>query len=279
VDYLRQQFPQVELIPQERNLGFAAGCNVGMEHALEQGAEFILLVNNDTEVDPDMLAELLCAAEKNPSAAMVSPKIFYFDPPNFIWWAGGRYSLWRGVPSHIGRRNRDVLRFDEPSSIDWATGCVLLLRSEALRHVGLFDERIFGNGEDLDLSLRLRKCGWNIRYAPRARVWHKEGVDYRRNVGEHIRKFTAVRNLLWIMHKHGERWHWLTFLPQFALYLMVTVAQSAKRRDLKSIKATLNGVRAYFEMRRDPNAVALPIELVRASARAPELRTEAPSIT
>lgn len=275
VEYLRAQFPGVKVLPQEMNLGFAAGCNVGMKRALEDATEYVLLVNNDTEIESNMLNELLSEAERNPGAAMVSPKIFHFNPPDLLWWAGGHYSLWRGLPSHIGRRSRDGARFDRARSIDWATGCVLLLRCQALREVGLFDERIFGNGEDLDLSIRLRHSGWAIRYAPRARVWHKEGVDYRRNAGEHVRKFTAARNLLWIMHKHGSGWQWITFLPQFVLYVMVTIAQAARRRDFKSVRATLNGVRAYFEMRSDPTAVALPSELVRT--RIPELSKEAPS--
>lgn len=266
VEYLRQQFPQVQVLPQGRNLGFAAGCNVGMKRALEDQSEFILLVNNDTKVDPDMLRELIMEAQKNPTAAMVSPKIFYFEPPDRIWWAGGQYNLWKGVPLHIGCGARDDGRFDEPCSINWATGCVVLLRSQALRQIGLFDERIFGNGEDVDLSIRLRQQGWTIRYAPRARVWHKEGVDYRRNAGEHVRKFTFARNLLWVMHKHASRWQWITFLPQFSIYLMVISAQSLRRGDFKSAKALLNGVLAYLEMRRDPKAVALPPELVRSSS-------------
>jgi GT2 family glycosyltransferase len=264
VEYLRDTFPQVQVIAQPCNLGFAAGCNVGMGIALDSGTEYVLLVNNDTQVDPEMLEELLCEARKNPAAAMVSPKIFYYNPPDIIWWAGGRYSLWRGLPSHVGRHERNGPKLDEPCAIEWATGCVLLLRSEALRQVGMFDERIFGNGEDLDLSLRLLKYGWTIRYAPRARVWHKEGVDYRRNVGEHARKFTASRNLLWIMHKHGSRCQWLTFLPHFFGYLVLMVAQSVYRGDLKSARATVSGVRAYLKMRRDPRAIALPAELVRS---------------
>lgn len=265
VEFLRNQFPEIEVLPQGRNLGFAAGCNVGMKRALQTGTEFILLVNNDTEVDPDMLAELLREAEKDPSAAMVSPKILYFDLPDRIWWAGGRYNLWHGIPSHIGRRSKDEGQFDEPRSIDWATGCVLLLRSQALSEVGLFDERLFGNGEDLDLSLRLRRANWRIRYAPRAKVWHREGVDYRRNVGEYVRTFTFTRNLLWIMHKHATRAQWLTFAPQFAPFLLIITAQRARHGDMRSVKAVWEGVRAYFEMRHDPDLLALPPELIRTT--------------
>jgi GT2 family glycosyltransferase len=266
VEYLREQFPQVEVIPQGRNLGFAAGCNVGMKRALEDGAEYILLVNNDTKVAPDMLGELVCEAEKNPSAAVVSPKILHFDFPDLLWWAGGRYSLWQGVPSHVGRRERDRGQYDQAQLIDWATGCVMLLRCKALREVGLFDEQIFGNGEDLDLCLRVRERGWKIRYAPRAKVWHREGVDYRRNVGEHVRKFTYVRNILWVMHKHARPVQWFTFWPFFLLWhFPVLMLQCLLRKDAESAKALFGGVQAYFRMLKHPEVQVLPTELVRTT--------------
>ncbi len=266
VEYLRSTFPQGQVVANGRNLGFAAACNIGMERGLEEGAEFVLLVNNDTLVAPGMLKELLLAAESEPRAAIVSPKIFYFDHPARLWWGGGRYSLWRGLPSHIGRRSDDRGQHDKPRSVDWATGCVMLLRCAALRDFGFFDERIFGNGEDLDLSLRARKRGWRILYAPRAEVWHKEGFDYRRNVGEHVRIFTASRNLPWIMRKHGNRLQRLAFWPQFIFaHLPFVMLQSVRRGDFRSAGAALAGTRAYFEMCRNPEAVALPEELVRTT--------------
>ena len=70
------------------------------------------------------------------------------------------------------------------ASLDWATGCVMMLRSEALRAAGMFDEQFFGNGEDLDLSLRMRKIGIVVRYAPAAKVCHREGIDYQKNAAE-----------------------------------------------------------------------------------------------
>jgi len=266
VEYLRVKFPQIGVISNGRNLGFAAGCNGGIRHALNERAEFVLLVNNDTVVDPAMLQELLNTAVQEPEAAMVSPKIFYFDPRDRLWWAGGLYNLWRGIPRHVGFREKDGSEYNRPRELEWATGCVMLLRCQALSQVGLFDERIFGNGEDLDLSLRVRERGWRILYAPRAKVWHKEGIDYRRNVGEYARTFTAVRNLLWIMHKHARPAQWLTFLPQFTLeYVPKMVLRSLLRRDFRSARAVFGGIAAYFQMCRNPAALALPEDLVRTT--------------
>ena len=266
VDCLREVFPQVKMIANRWNLGFAAGCNLGMRHALDEKFEYVLLVNNDTAVDPRLLAELLAEAERHPRAGMVSPKIYYSEPSDRIWWAGGIYNPWLGVPEHIGWKRADSGQRDEARAIDWATGCVLLIRCAALRETGLFDEQIFGNGEDLDLSLRMRSLGWYIRYAPRAKLWHKEGFDYRRNVGEHVRKFTATRNILWVMHKHGRPVQWLTFLPYFLVrYVFVVTMMSLYRRDVKSARSTLAGVLAFWRMRHHPGAAVLPAELMRTT--------------
>ena len=240
-------------------LGSQPGCNIGMDRALKEGHEYVLLVNNDTIIDPKLLAELRGEAARCPSAGLVSPKIYYFEPSDRLWWAGGTYNLWAGIPSHIGRKEIDAPQFDESRNIDWATGCVLLLRCAALRVTGLFDEQIFGNGEDLDLSLRMRKLGYVVRYAPKAKVWHREGIDYQKNVGEYVRAFTLVRNLLWVMHKHAKAYHWLTFGPVFmGYYLPRMTLVFLSRGDFRSCLALWQGIAAFCKMLLNPGSSVLP---------------------
>lgn len=263
---LRAALPQVEVIAAGRNLGFTGGCNLGMKRALEEGADYVLLINNDTVVKPDFLAELLAESERHPRAGMVSPKIYYYDDPQRIWWAGGTFSLWQGVPRHLGWKKVERGLYEVARPLDWATGCGVLLKSAALQDVGLFDEKIFANGEDLDLSLRMRQLGWQIRYAPAAKLWHKEGFATRRNVGEHVRKFTATRNILWVMHKHATPMQWLTFWPYFLTrYVGVVVLKSLLRGDVKSAWSTLAGMVAYWRMRRNPEVQSLPKELMQST--------------
>jgi GT2 family glycosyltransferase len=251
-DYLRGQFPEITILPQDRNLGFAAGCNIGMQMALARGFEYVVPLNNDTVVDPAFLSELLIAADQHPRAAMISPKIYFWDMPDRLWWAGGSFSLSIGIAKHIGRKEVDKGQFDNSVQLDWATGCALLFRSAALRENGLFDESFFGNGEDLDLSLRMRKAGQEIWFAPRAKLWHKEGVDYRKNAGEYLRKFTGTRNLLYVMRKHARPMQWLTFLPNFVIrYVGFYIALSLARGDSRSAWAVLRGIVAFLECGRD----------------------------
>ncbi len=265
-EYLQEVLPDISVIGNARNVGFAAGCNIGMKKALAEGYEYVLLVNNDTIADPDLLTELQSVAERDRKASMVSPKIYYFKPPDRLWWAGGTYNPWVGIPKHLGWKKIDGGQFDKNRTIDWATGCVLLLRCEALREAGLFDEQIFGNGEDLDLSLRMRKLGYVVAYVPTAKVWHREGIDYQKNVGEYARSFTLIRNLLWVMHKHGEKYHWLTFLPIFmGYYLPKMTLRFALRGDFRSSWALWQGFVAFWEMRSHPEHSVLPAGLQRTN--------------
>lgn len=266
VEILPREFPQVTVLPQGSNLGFAAGCNVGMRHALANGAEYVLLVNNDTIVHAHLLRELLDEAERHLGAGMVSPKIYYHDLPDCLWWVGGTLSHWTGIPKHTDLKKKDTGKHDVARNIDWATGCVLLIRARVLREVGLFDERFFGHVEDVDLSLRVRAAGYFIRYAPLARVWHKEGVDYKKNAGEHARIFTGSRNLLWLMHKHATPVQWLTFLPNFLVrHVLALEIYSVCRGDLRSARAVFQGIVAFLRMRSDPACSPLPPELVRTT--------------
>ena len=249
VEYLKKQFPQITVLPQDHNLGFAAGCNVGMKLALERRATYVLPLNNDTVVDAGFLTELERVAEGHAQAAIVSPKIYFWDLPDRFWWAGGEFSLWEGIAKHVGRKQVDKGQFDSEKKLDWATGCAFLMRSDVLREIGLFDERFFGNGEDVDLSLRVRKAGHQIWYAPQAKLWHKEGVDYRKNVGEQMRKFTGSRNSLYVMYKHASFMQWITFIPNFivrhvAFYIMLSLV----RADFRSAWAVIRGVGAFPSM-------------------------------
>jgi GT2 family glycosyltransferase len=249
VENLRGQFPKITVLPQDHNLGFAAGCNVGMKLALARRMKYVLPLNNDTLVDPEFLTELERAAQEYPQAGMISPKIYFWDQPDRLWWAGGAFSLWSGVPKMIGRKERDGGQFDAERPIDWATGCAALIRCEVLKEIGLFDERFFGNGEDLDLSVRMRRAGYEVWFAPGAKLWHKEGVDYRKNVGEQLRKFTGTRNSLYVMYKHAGPLQWLSFAPNFLVrHVLLYIALSLVRADFRSAWAVVRGLGAFPAM-------------------------------
>jgi GT2 family glycosyltransferase len=173
-----ERFPQVNVIVNDKNLGFAGGMNTGIEAALQAGAAWVLILNNDTLLAPDMLGALLGVARQDPAIGIVAPKIYYAQPVDRIWYAGAMRRRWYPGFAFPGYGQKDHPRYDRRRDVDYATGCGMLVRAAVLRRVGLFDQAtFFMYHEDLDLSERVQRAGYRIVYAPRARMWHKESAS------------------------------------------------------------------------------------------------------
>lgn len=173
---IERLFPQVDMLRSEVNLGFDGGNNLGIMRALNRGCDYVFLLNNDTVVDPGMLGELVEAALRDPRIGIAGPKIYYFDEPDIIWWAGCRLNISPNGMfsfSQEGNGQEDTGQFDEEVDIDGAVGCAALIRRDVIENVGLFDERFFIYHEEHDYALRAISCGYRIVFAPRARLWHK----------------------------------------------------------------------------------------------------------
>jgi len=171
---LRERFGEtVQVIPLGRNLGFAGGCNVGIQEALAQGADYVLLLNNDALVAPDCLRELVRAARARPDAAALCPKIYHLDRPGVIQSAGGRVSAWRGRSYQVGRDEPDRGQYDEPAERDYTDGACMLMSRPAIEAVGLLDEEYFAYWEETDWCDRARSRGFKCYYVPTARAWHR----------------------------------------------------------------------------------------------------------
>ena len=185
------------LIETGRNLGYAGGNNVGIRHALEQGADFVLVLNNDTTVASDLLERLLESAQRNSDAGVFSARIMYFDEPERVWFDGARWNPaslrleWPGqgeAESSLGTADHDT---------DYACGAALFFRSEVARQIGLLDESFFLVWEEVDWGFRARKAGWQNLVVPAAKVWHKIGVSFG-SESSPLRTYFSIRNeLLW----------------------------------------------------------------------------------
>jgi GT2 family glycosyltransferase len=163
----------VEVIVNAANLGYAAGNNVGLQRALEAGADYILLLNNDTLVAPDMLDELVAAALADQRAGLLSPKMYYADQPDRLWYAGAQQQPWTLAAVRTHRGESDSAEPQTPQAVDYVFGCGMLIRRAVLEEVGLFDPGYFMYYEDADFCLRVRAAGYRLLYVPRARLWHR----------------------------------------------------------------------------------------------------------
>ncbi len=168
---VEERFPQVELIRTGANLGFAGGNNVGLRRALDRGADWVLLLNNDATAEPGLAEALARAAAARPDAGLLACKVLAGDGLT-VQYAGARVLAWLGYSGRQrGHGGPDV--YDEPGDVDRADGAAMAVSAAAAGRAGLLDERLFAYVEDVDWSLRIRRAGFAVVFVPDARVRHR----------------------------------------------------------------------------------------------------------
>jgi len=202
---LRDEFGDaLAVIESETNLGFAAGANLGIRHALENRAEYVLLLNNDTIVDPTFLTALVGGAESRGDGAAYCPKTYFYAQPEMIYSTGGSVSAWTATARQIGRGQHDSGQFDRVATRDYADGVCMLIPRRALETVGLLDEDYFAYWEETDWCTRARAWGFRCYYIPDARIWHK-AARVQSPTNQYY--FLYRRNALMFVRKRGTPLH------------------------------------------------------------------------
>jgi GT2 family glycosyltransferase len=199
VEAIRSVFPAVEIIALSDNRGYAGNNNVGIAAALDRGADWVFVLNEDTILDPACLEELIRVGESDSRIGIVGPMVYHHDEPSIIQSAGGR--LGRNWESqHIAQNQPDIQQFTSPHAVDWISGCAILVRRAVIEQIGMIDERFFYYWEETEWCLRATRAGWRILHAPRARLWHK-GVQrgYRPKPAV---AYYNTRNRLLVLAKH-----------------------------------------------------------------------------
>lgn len=231
VESVGDLFPSVTTIRNSENLRFAGGNNVGIEYAMRMNADYILLLNNDTVVDQNFLDELVNAAESDSQIGIAGAKIFYYDEPDRIWYAGGRIEYWKGWISHIGIRERDAGQHDTPRDVGYITGCCMLVKRTVIEKIGKLDESFFIYGEDADWSIRAARAGFRLRYVPSSKVWHKVSSSSGGNLSW-FKNWNKLRGQLRLMVRYAKWYHWCA-IP-FGLFSNVVISASRARRHAKA---------------------------------------------
>jgi len=173
VEAVRAQFPAIHVLEAGSNLSYSGGNNLGIEYALEHGADYLFILNNDVFLDPDIVDALVQTAEANPHAGMICPKVYYCDQPNVIWSAGSTIDMQSGGPHLIGNNEEDAGQYDEERPVQVIDGCAILVTRAACERIGLIDIIYFAYYEDVDWALRARQASFEILYTPSAKAWHK----------------------------------------------------------------------------------------------------------
>jgi GT2 family glycosyltransferase len=205
---LERDYARVQVISLSENHGFAPACNIGMRAAR---GEIVVLLNNDTEVDPGWLEALVSTFERHPEAGSVASKMLLFDRRDHIHTAGDYYRL-DGIPGNRGVWERDEGQFDEEVPAFSACGGSAAYRRAMLDDVGLFDEAFYFSCEDVDLGWRAQLAGWPCIYTPQAIVYHKVSAT---GAGT-VNSYYDGRNFIFLIAKNYPcsimRHHWRAIL-------------------------------------------------------------------
>lgn len=194
---LQREFPGCRFHFTGENRGYAGGNNAGFEAALESGADYVLVLNNDTLVEADAVRRLMEVADVE-DAGIVSAKIYYESERSRFWFAGGRIDIDAGTAINEGLNEKDHGQFNKIRPIDFASGCAMLVRRDVIEAVKGFDERYFLYFEEVDFCIRARAAGFRIVFAPGAVVWHKTGVAGKMPSPPHVRYYMTRNRWLFM---------------------------------------------------------------------------------
>ena len=197
LDMVKKNYPNVECMDLYKNYGFSGGYNRCFFQLEKDSSAFIMLLNNDTEVDSDILNSFTQAKEQFGDNQIYGGKIYYQSNPEIIWYAGGNINIKWGHISHRGLRKPDSEQFSMPCETNYVTGCCLFTSMQVINQLNGFDERFNMYAEDVDLCLRAKKESINCYYWPEAKLWHHVSASLGGNFKPRklMRKYLALIKL------------------------------------------------------------------------------------
>ena len=199
VPAIQSSFPTVQIIGLSQNLGYAGNNNIGIQVALDQGADWIFVLNEDTVLAPDCITRLIEVGTADSRVGIIGPMVYHHDEPKVIQSAGGKMDdNWRAW--HLAQNELDQGQYKQPHAVEWISGCAILVRRAVIDQVGGLDERFFYYWEETEWCLRAREQGWRILHVPQAKLWHK-GVQRSYKPGPNV-TYYSTRNRFLMLSKH-----------------------------------------------------------------------------
>ncbi|MDO5835810.1 MAG: glycosyltransferase family 2 protein [Methanobacterium sp.] len=233
------------LLKNDKNYGFADGNNIGINFALKNlPTDYIMLLNNDTAVDKDLICPLVKTSESNPKIGLVGPKIYSYDRPREIQTVGFSIKWSRGEIVSIGHTEKDEGQYDEVTNVDCVSGCLMLIKKEVIQKMGKFlDHEYFLYYEDMDSCVRTRKLGYDIFVVPDSRIWHKTSSTSKK--AAQTAGYYTSRNVFIFMKKYSQKNQYRSFLVYFFIYkLWYSIGlNTVYYRDLKAFIPILRGTK------------------------------------
>lgn len=234
------------LMQARENGGYGAGNNIGIRYALKSGADYVLVLNNDTVVSPDFLEPLVCACEEDRSIGIASSKIYFYDRPDVLWFNGGKFHSLTAKVEHVGFGKKDAGQVSF-SNNTFISGCCLFVPRKTFEEVGLINEEYFMYVEDLEFSQRVLSAGRTLKIIEQSHVWHKVGAS----TGGRFSSFSTywrARNMTMFLLRQGGMgminfFAVLMFNSRFFLSLVCNRKLSLITMQVKGIRDAFTGQR------------------------------------
>lgn len=260
-EILQHEFPHVQYYRNESNVGFTGGNNTGIAYALKGNADYILLLNNDTTVEPDFLKHLFVFMEAHPEAGAVQPRIFFEHERSLLWNGGNGFIDLFGHTHVYGYKKKSGAKYEKVKKQPWLTACALMMNVSRFkqRELAFMNEKYFTNYEDVELSFRIRKAGFDLYYVPDSIVYHIAG--YSTNTREKGKEgfvhpfmvYMNSRNRLFVIREYSP-WYFIPtifvfHLAYYSLVLMYFMLRNRWQKFNKVLLAIKDGVFGDYHMK------------------------------
>ena len=203
---LSDNFKKLKVFKNEYNRGFGAANNQGINYAIQNNFKYVMLLNNDTEVDENFIDPLINTTNKDNLIGAVQPLIMNYNNKNSVWSAGGYINKFFGYTSTIKNPNRNL-------RLDWVTGCCILLKVDTIKKVGLIDEKFFAYYEDVDWSFRIKDLGYSLNLVNTSLVYHhgsksSKNSSFEGNLSPKVH-YLNFKNHIYLLRKHINKFNFL----------------------------------------------------------------------
>lgn len=246
---LSREYPWATHLDSGKNLGFTGGNNLGIDHAVKNGADHVLLLNNDTIVTPGFLEPLVAQLEHDPSIAAVSGKIYYAPQAmhgrSDVLWYAGCFQKWHTGYHHNGVFEPDAGHFNTVREVPYASGCLMLMNGSVIRKQGMLSDEYFIYWEEADWCHRAREQGYKCLYEPKSVIYHNF-TNAPKGKEKPFYMYMQTRNAFLYSRKHykgKDRLRYWLFYPIYLSYMFLTQLRS---RNFNGARAMIWGVVDYF---------------------------------
>jgi GT2 family glycosyltransferase len=246
---LKAQHPHITLIPSATNMGFAGGNNVGINYAIDHSFEYIMLLNNDTFVAPDFLDVLVNYMDEHPEVGIIQPKIYCHHDKSLIWDGGSYFNPIFTLPYTPGALKKERAAHNQLKKVDWVTGCAFFTRANILKKSGLLNEKFFIYFEDVDLSFKIKKLGYQLIYHPKSVVYHIAGMSNKSKSKQKegyvnpIVHYLIQRNRIWFLKRYTNPIFVVPTILYHASYSIAVMIYFTLRGRFKKLNALLRGIK------------------------------------